>query len=203
VIDTPSETPSDPPSEEPTETPSESPTETPTETPTESPTETPSETPTVDPNAFGWYYLSDLDPIVTRIGQNCTGGCTSFRSGPGNVAGQRYPQSYTMRVKDQGQLSSTTWNALRACTVLEATVGLDDKSDTSTAKFTITRDEGTPLVLATLRTGQSQKVSVPLRDVYRFVLNTYLTKTTESGDQYTVWGDARMYCTAAVKPDAN
>jgi len=160
-------------------------------------TEPPS-TPTPAPNAFGWYYLADLHPVSTVLGQNCTGGCTGFQSGPGSL-GQVYPQSYVMRVSRRGSLSVSVWNALRACTTFDAMVGLDDMSDSTEARFTITPDGSSPVTVATVRTGQPKHVTFNLKNVYRFTLATNLTKP-EANEQKTVWGDAKVYCTSNIKP---
>jgi hypothetical protein len=81
----------------------------------------------------------------------------------------------------------------------KATVGLDDLSASTTARFTITRDGFSPVTVATVQTGQPKAVTFDLRGVYRFTLGSNLTRA-ESSDQRAVWGDARVYCTEAVKP---
>jgi hypothetical protein len=104
-----------------------------------------------------------------------------------------------MEVGRRGSLSTSVWNALRACTKLEAKVGLDDSSDSTTARFAITRDGGSPVTVATVRTGEPKAISFDLKGVYRFTLNANLVKE-EAGNQKAVWGDVRVFCTERIKP---
>jgi hypothetical protein len=189
---TPTSTPSTEPSTTPTSTLPTEPSTTPTSTPA---TKSPASTPATPVRA--WYYLADLAPISTTYGPNCTGGCTGFRSGPGSL-GEIFAQSYLMRASRRGGLGTSTWNALRACTTFDATVGLDDRSDSATARFTITPDGGNPVVVASVSSGEPKRIHFKLDGVYRFTLGTNLTKA-QSFERDTVWGDARVYCTDVVK----
>lgn len=149
------------------------------------------------PTSDSWYYLADLEPVETEIegrAGGCTGGCAGFDGGSASTAGDSYTRSYIMRLDADGDRSTSTWNALRSCSRFEATVGLDDESDSAIASFTIELDGEGPRTLAELRTGESKHVTIEMGDIYRFVLAASLMAEPENDGQSAVWGDARLLC---------
>jgi hypothetical protein len=141
-----------------------------------------------------WYYLADLEPIATEIEGRpggCTGGCTGFYEGAVDIGGRRYSRSWIMRVDDDGDRSTTTYNASKKCRTFDATVGITDDSDTSTGGFTINLG-GDDIDLAEVSTGTGAAVSTDLRGVFRIVVASFNTGDGEDID--TAWGDARMLC---------
>lgn len=142
------------------------------------------------------YYLADLDYVEVEIEGRpgrCTGGCTGFDRGAEKIGATTYPQSYVMRMDSDGDRSTSSWNALQACTTFEATLGLTNDSSTTAATFTISLDDAPPQTLAVVETGDAAPVSVALGGVIRFTIAAYVTGA-EPENADSVWGDASMVC---------
>ncbi|WP_183097766.1 NPCBM/NEW2 domain-containing protein [Nocardioides pelophilus] len=143
---------------------------------------------------YRWFYLADLTPIETEIEGRpggCTGGCTGFHDDSIDIAGRSYPRSWVMRLDDDGDRSTSTWNASRKCRSFDATVGLTDDSGTTNGRFTINLG-GDDIELATVPTGTGSKVTTDLRGVFRFVIAA--SNEGPGTDADSGWGDARLLC---------
>lgn len=144
------------------------------------------------------YYLAELDYVDVELegrSAGCTGGCAGFEKGAAKIGATNYPQSFITRMDGDGGRSVSTWNALRSCDSFEASLGLTNDSDSTSATFTISKDGGSPEVLDVVATGDVAPVTVNMSGVSRFTLAAYVSGA-ETEHAEAVWGDAVLTCTA-------
>jgi hypothetical protein len=165
---------------------------TPTDT-TEPPPKSPS--PSTTPPTTQTYYLADVPYTqVEKEGRpgNCTGGCTGFDSGSARIGGNVYPNSWLMQIDGDGRRSTTTWNTVRACTSLDATVGLTDDSPATQITFTATTDQGTEK-RATASIGDVNPRHLDLTGGRTLTIAAYVTGN-EVDRPDIAWGNLRITC---------
>lgn len=127
---------------------------------------------------------------------HCTGGCAGFDLGASDIGSETYPSSVIMRLDPEDARGFTTWNALGECSTCSATVGLTNDSPNTTSTFRLSLDEGQPMELASLRTGDSIEITADISGAFRIKLESFGTPYPRSGvPARAAWGDARMICT--------
>lgn len=126
---------------------------------------------------------------------NCTGGCTGFRGGSARIAGTVYPQSWRMKLDGDGRRGTTSWNTVRACESVTATVGVDDEAPPGTVvTFTLAHNGGAAQTLATTALGEAVTFTEDLTGVATVEVAAYVSGP-EVEDPRVVWGDIRATCT--------
>ncbi|MFD0274569.1 NPCBM/NEW2 domain-containing protein [Kitasatospora sp. NPDC127111] len=133
----------------------------------------------------GTQYLSDNDPFSSTYG---------VENGAALVNGTNYAHSVSLRT-DLGSIpaNAAEYNLERAWQTFTATIGVRDDSPTGTVLTFEVFVDGRSVAQQTLSLGQSQQLTVDVRDALRLkIVVTYATTANLSPYSYGAWGDARL-----------
>ncbi|MFB7615701.1 NPCBM/NEW2 domain-containing protein [Kitasatospora sp. NPDC056181] len=133
----------------------------------------------------GTQYLSDNDPFSSTYG---------VENGAALVNGTNYAHSVSLRT-DLTSIPSNAaeYNLERSWQTFSATIGARDDSPTGTVLTFEVLVDGRSVAQQTLSLGQSQQLTVDVRNALRLkIVVTYATTADLSPYSYGVWGDARL-----------
>lgn len=143
----------------------------------------------VSMTVYGWYYLSDRDRVDSL----------RFDDGSAFIAGTPYSHSvfnssdFWWEAKPWGE-----WNLSYSCTTFDASIGLDDESETGFKVGFRSWADSVERSHGIMTTGQAPtRVTFDVTGVFRLRLqDEYVAGSSGSGSGYGwgVWGDARVLC---------
>jgi hypothetical protein len=138
----------------------------------------------VKTTVFGWYYLSALSSVDTSD--------WDVDHEPTTIGGQTFNKSLRVYGEYRGDSSWIDYNVSYRCKTFEASIGVDDQSETGfTGSFTAYLD-GAETTFGSKALGPATKVS--LDTSARLRLRLEATTTSNNPEGYLGWGDARVLC---------